>query len=63
MNFVDRRIIFHGNHFTEFYLEQIPKVQEKIEYVLRIVRQVERILKRFFDLKNKGNEKGRTKKG
>lgn len=49
MNFVDRRIIFHGNHFTEFYLEQIPKVQEKIEYVLRIVRQVERISKRFFD--------------
>lgn len=49
MNFVDRKIIFHGNHFTEFYLEQPSKVQEKIEYVLRIVRQVERISKRFFD--------------
>ena len=49
MNFVDRKIIFHGNHFTEFYLEQTSKVQEKIEYVLRIVRQVERISKRFFD--------------
>ena len=49
MNFVDRKIIFHGNYFTEFYLEQTSKVQEKIEYVLRIVRQVERISKRFFD--------------
>ena len=49
MSFVDRKIIFHSNHFTEFYLEQTSKVQEKIEYVLRIVRQVERISKRFFD--------------
>ena len=49
MSFVDRKIIFHGNHFTEFYIEQTSKVQEKIEYVLRIVRQVERISKRFFD--------------
>ena len=49
MNFVDRKIIFHGNHFTEFYLEQTSKVHEKIEYVLRILRQVERISKRFFD--------------
>ena len=49
MSFVDRKIIFHGNHFTKFYIEQTSKVQEKIEYVLRIVRQVERISKRFFD--------------
>ena len=33
----------------DFYLEQTDKVQEKIEYVLRIVRQVERISKKFFD--------------
>lgn len=32
-----------------FYLEQTDKVQDKIEYVLRIVRQVERISKKFFD--------------
>lgn len=49
MNFVDRKIIFHGNHFMDFYLEQTFKVQNKIEYVLRIVRQVERISKKFFD--------------
>ena len=49
VKFVDRKIIFHGNYFMDFYLEQSDKVQEKIEYVLRIVRQVERISKKFFD--------------
>ena len=49
MRFVDREIIFHGTYFTDFYLEQTEKVQDKIEYVLRIVRQVERISKKFFD--------------
>ncbi|WP_423148075.1 type II toxin-antitoxin system RelE/ParE family toxin [Rubrolithibacter danxiaensis] len=49
MKFVDRKILFHGSHFTDFYLAQSEKVQEKIEYVLRIVRQVERISKKFFD--------------
>lgn len=49
MKFVERKIIFHGNYFTDFYLEQTEKVQEKIEYVLRIVRQVERVSKKFFD--------------
>jgi phage-related protein len=49
VKFVDRKIIFHGTYFTDFYLDQPAKVQEKIEYVLRIVRQVERISKKFFD--------------
>lgn len=49
MKFVDRKILFHGTYFMNFYLEQPAKVQEKIEYVLRIVRQVERISKKFFD--------------
>jgi phage-related protein len=49
VKFVERKIIFHGNYFTDFYLEQTEKVQEKIEYVLRIVRQVERVSKKFFD--------------
>ena len=49
MKFVDRKIIFQGTYFTDFYLEQSEKVQDKIEYVLRIVRQVERISKKFFD--------------
>ena len=42
-----RQIIFYKDYFTNFYVEQPPKVQEKIEYVLRIVRQVERVPKTF----------------
>lgn len=47
MGFTERQIIFHGEYFTRFYLEQTVGVQEKIEYVLRIIRQVERVPKTF----------------
>ena len=47
MEFVERKIIFHGSYFADFYLEQSTKVQEKIEFVLRIIRQVERVSKKF----------------
>jgi len=47
MKFVERKIIFHGRNFADFYLEQSTKVQEKIEFVLRIIRQVERVSKKF----------------
>jgi NhaP-type Na+/H+ or K+/H+ antiporter len=33
VEFVERKIIFHGSHFVDFYLEQTTKVQEKIEFV------------------------------
>jgi len=33
----------------EFYLEQQPSVQEKIEFVFRIIRQVERIPIKYFE--------------
>lgn len=49
MNFEGRKIIFHGNHFINFYLNQPLKVQEKIEYVFRIIKQLERVPKKFFD--------------
>ncbi|MDQ3843484.1 MAG: type II toxin-antitoxin system RelE/ParE family toxin [Bacteroidota bacterium] len=44
---MERKIIFHGDYITRFYLEQTTSVQEKIEYVLRIIRQVERVPKTF----------------
>ena len=47
MKFVERRIIFHDRHFMDFYLEQSTKVQEKIEFVLRIIRLVERVSRKF----------------
>lgn len=49
VKFVERKIIFYGRYFMDFYLEQNAKVQNKIEYVLRIVRQVERVSKKFLD--------------
>jgi len=47
MEFVERKIIFHGSHFVEFYLEQTTKVQEKIEFVFHIIKRVERVSKKF----------------
>jgi phage-related protein len=47
VKFVERKIIFHGSHFTDFYLEQTTKVQEKIEFVFHIIKRVERVSKKF----------------
>ena len=47
MEFVERKIIFHGSYFVDFYLEQTPKVQEKIEFVFHIIKRVERVSKKF----------------
>ena len=43
-----RTILFYKHYFIDFYSEQNEKVQEKIEYVLKLVRQVNRIPKKFF---------------
>lgn len=42
-----RKIIFHEHHFTDFYLEQNEKVQEKIEYVLMVIRTIQNVPKKF----------------
>ena len=42
---VERQIIFYEHFFTDFYLEQTEKLQEKIEYVLKIIRTVQNIPK------------------
>ena len=47
MKFKDRKIIFHGHHFTKFYLEQTGKVQLRIEHVFRIIRQMERVPEKY----------------
>jgi hypothetical protein len=40
-----RQIIFHEHYFIEFYVEQSEKVQEKIEYVFKILRTVQNVPK------------------
>ncbi len=45
----ERQLIFFKHYFTEFYLAQSKKVQEKIEYVFKILRTVEKVPKKFLD--------------
>ena len=40
---------FHRQYFADFYLEQNDKVQEKIEYVFKILQTVQKVPKKFFD--------------
>lgn len=44
-----RHIIFHEHHFTSFYLEQTEKVQEKIDYVFKILQTVQNVPRKFLD--------------
>lgn len=44
----ERQIIFYESYFVDFYLEQTGNVQEKIEYVFKIVKTVQNIPKKFF---------------
>lgn len=46
---IERQIIFHGQYFIDFYLEQNEKVQEKIEYVFKVIRTVQNVPKKFLD--------------
>ena len=38
-----RKIIFHENHFIEFYQKQNPEVKGKIQYVFELIKQVDRV--------------------
>jgi len=42
-----REIRFYENHFVEFYLSLDSTVQEKIEYVFKLIRTVDRIPQKF----------------
>lgn len=46
---VQRQIIFHGNFFTDFYLGQPEKVQEKIEFVFKVIQTAENVPKKFLE--------------
>jgi phage-related protein len=46
---VQRQIIFHKYYFTDFYLAQPGKVQQKIEYAFKIIRTVQNIPKKFLE--------------
>lgn len=44
---MNRKIIFHNNHFIEFYQNQDDKVKTKIQYVLELIKQVDRVPEKF----------------
>lgn len=44
-----RTIIFYKTHFTDFYQRQNEKAKGKIQYVLEIVKQVDRVPKKFME--------------
>ena len=46
---VERHIIFHKHFFIEFYLKQNSKVQEKIEYIFKIIRTVDKVPRKFLE--------------
>jgi phage-related protein len=43
-----REIKFFQNYFIDFYIAQDSSVQEKIEYVIKVIRTVDRIPEKFF---------------
>jgi phage-related protein len=42
-----REIKFYKNWFIDFYISQDSSVQEKIEYVFKVIRTVDRIPEKF----------------
>lgn len=44
---MNRQIIFHKNYFIDFYKDLDSRVKSKIQYVLELVKQVERIPEKF----------------
>ncbi len=43
----DRKIIFYKHYFLDFYDKQNYRVQEKIDYVFRIIRTVQNVPAKF----------------
>ena len=44
---MNRTIIFHDNHFINFYQIQDEKVKEKIKYVFELIKQVDKVPEKF----------------
>ena len=42
-----RKILFYGNYFLDFYSKQDDKTKRKIDFVLDLVRNVERVPIKF----------------
>ncbi len=43
----ERQIIFHGHYFQDFYTAQGEKVRDKIGYVFRLIKTVDKVPEKF----------------
>jgi phage-related protein len=43
----DRKIIFHKHYFQEFYISLDDKVKEKVGYVFRLIKTVDKVPEKF----------------
>jgi len=46
---IQMQIIFYKHYFVDFYLEQPENVQEKVEYVFKIIRNVKNVPRKFLE--------------
>jgi len=44
---MEREITFYGNYFSKFYKAQNNKIRDKIDYIIDIVRYIERVPVQF----------------
>ena len=43
-----RRIVFYKSYFLDFFYQQTEKVQEKIDFILDLISNVERVPEKYF---------------
>jgi phage-related protein len=44
---IERQIIFYKHYFQEFYIDANDKIKEKIGYVFRLIKTVEKVPEKF----------------
>jgi len=44
---MERKITFYGNYFSKFYKKQDKKTRDKIDYVIDIIKYIERVPVQF----------------
>ena len=44
---IERQIIFHRHYFQDFYMEANDSLKEKIGYVFRIIKTVDKVSEKF----------------
>lgn len=45
---MNRKIIFHGEQFINFYKKLDTNIKSKIQYVFELIKQVERVPMKFY---------------